>query len=119
MEGVEILAAQEVATAFGFCWPGFVLLVITGIIFGLILYFGADSLPASIFVFVFALAAAFFTGFFGDGEPIEYETQYKVIISDEISMNDFLKRYEIVDQEGKIYTVRERDTIEDGKWHIG
>ena len=39
--------------------------------------------------------------------PVEYETQYKVTISDEVSMNDFLAKYEIVDQEGKIYIVRE------------
>jgi hypothetical protein len=41
--------------------------------------------------------------------PDEYETQYKVTISDEVFMNDFLDRYEIIDQEGKIYTVRERN----------
>lgn len=39
--------------------------------------------------------------------PKEYETRYKVIISDEVSMNDFTTRYKIIDQEGKIYTVRE------------
>jgi len=41
--------------------------------------------------------------------PIAYETQYKVTISDEVLMNDFLEKYEIIDQEGKIYTVRERE----------
>lgn len=51
-------------------------------------------------------------GFAKNQMPAEYETQYKVTISDEVSMNDFLARYEIIDQEGKIYTVRE---IEDGK----
>lgn len=44
--------------------------------------------------------------------PLEYETHYKVTISDEVSMNEFLSKYEIIDQEGKIYTVRE---IEDGE----
>lgn len=38
---------------------------------------------------------------------IDY-VEYKVIISDEVSMNEFLDKYEIIDQEGKIYTVRER-----------
>lgn len=46
--------------------------------------------------------------------PIEYETRYKITISDEVSMNDFLERYEILDQEGKIYTVREVG-VEDGE----
>ena len=39
--------------------------------------------------------------------PSECETQYKVIISDEVQMNDFISRYEIISTEGKIYTVRE------------
>ena len=113
MTGVEILATQEVATAFGFCWAGFICLTIVGLFGGAFLYLGHESIPASLFIFVFALAAALFVGFQTDGIPTEYETHYKVIISDEVSMNEFLERYEIMDQEGKIYTVRERDGIED------
>lgn len=109
MTGVEILATQEVATAFGFCWPGFIIPLIIAVIFGCLIYFGEDNIQASIVVFIFAISAAFFTGFVADGAPIEYETQYKVTISDEVSMNDFLDKYEIVSQEGKIYTVRERN----------
>ena len=41
-----------------------------------------------------------------------YGTEYKVTISDEVSMNEFLEKYEIINQEGKIYTVRERETEE-------
>jgi hypothetical protein len=56
------------------------------------------------------ISGVFFGGVvgFGDGIPTEHETHYKVIISDEVSMNEFLERYEIIEQEGKIYTVRER-----------
>lgn len=46
---------------------------------------------------------------FAIGKTTEYETRYKVTISDEVSMNEFLEHYEIIDQEGKIYTVRERE----------
>jgi hypothetical protein len=41
-----------------------------------------------------------------------YGEEYKVTISDEVSMNEFLEKYEIIDQEGKIYTVREREIEE-------
>ena len=37
------------------------------------------------------------------------ETHYKVTIDDSVSMNEFLDKYEIIDQEGKIYTVKERE----------
>lgn len=43
-----------------------------------------------------------------DSDEIDY-IEYKVTISDEVSMNEFLDYYEILDQEGKIYTVKERD----------
>lgn len=36
-------------------------------------------------------------------------TEYKVTIDDSVSMNEFLDKYEILDQEGKIYTVKERE----------
>ena len=35
--------------------------------------------------------------------------EYKVTIDDSVSMNEFLEKYEILDQEGKIYTVKERE----------
>lgn len=37
------------------------------------------------------------------------DTKYKVTIDDSVSMNEFLDKYEILDQEGKIYTVKERE----------
>ena len=40
--------------------------------------------------------------------PVEYETHYKVTIDDSVSMSEFMDKYEILDQEGKIYTVREK-----------
>ena len=35
--------------------------------------------------------------------------EYKVTIDDSVSMNEFLDKYEIIDQEGKIYIVKERE----------
>ena len=39
----------------------------------------------------------------------EYETVYDIIIGDEVSFNDFNEHYEIIDQNGNIYTVREKN----------
>lgn len=38
----------------------------------------------------------------------EYETHYQVIVDNSVSMNEFQNKYEIIEVEGKIYTVRER-----------
>lgn len=115
MTGVEILATQEVATAFVFSWENFWIVmgmaIGVGLIFGILVSVAEDCwwnllivLPTAVFGVIFGLIVGF-----GDGVPTEYKTEYKVIISDEVPMNDFLDRYEIISQEGKIYTVRERD----------
>ena len=41
-------------------------------------------------------------------DSIKY-IQYKVTIDETVSMVKFMDKYEIIDQEGKIYTVRERE----------
>lgn len=87
MTGVEILATQEVATAFTFNSTSFCIVLGIFIVGGFLLGAVAGIVECDC--------------------PSEYETQYKVTISDEVSMNEFLERYEIIDQEGKIYTVRE------------
>lgn len=37
--------------------------------------------------------------------------QYKVIINDNINFNEFVSQYEIIHQEGEIYTVKEKGDI--------
>ena len=114
MTGVEILATQEVATAFAFNWPICICLTILITIVFTFIGFLAD-IDNCCLGWVIGLCAGLIIGSvigmnFAErgGTPTEYETQYKVTISDEVQMNDFLERYEIVSQEGKIYTVREK-----------
>lgn len=38
----------------------------------------------------------------------KYETHYQVTVDDLVSMNEFQNKYEIIEVEGKIYTVKER-----------
>ena len=41
--------------------------------------------------------------------PQEPQTLYEVTISDEVSFKDFTSKYEIIEQRGKIYIVKERE----------
>ena len=117
MNGVEILATEQVATAFGFGWAlFFVFGVLFSILLGAIAWCLAEEsnfskLGTRVFICVcitIGLAIAAFIGKVSEtGAPTEFETHYKVTISDEVSMNEFLERYEIVDQDGKIFIVRE------------
>jgi predicted ABC-type sugar transport system permease subunit len=115
MTGVEILATEEVVIATAFNWVAFCLSIcfflgVAGIVSVFVLYNpDTETVVLSLAlglvfgVLIGALCAI------NSASPTEYETQYKVTISDEVSMNEFLEHYEIIDQEGKIFTVREKE----------
>ena len=117
MTGIEVLVAQEVATKFTFNWSAF--WITFGIIFGIALFVGiitsflSDDWSNSLCgVFAGIIIGLFFGAMVGDvmlHTPTAYETQYKVTVSDEVPINEFLEKYEIIEQEGKIYTIRERN----------
>lgn len=116
MSGVEILSSTEVVieTAFSWssCFTAFFTVLVISLILGLLFSVSVDceiaGLCAGLVVGIFL--GSLFGGLAGVflGEPVAYETQYKVIIDDSVSMNEFLYNYEIINTEGKIYTVRAR-----------
>lgn len=117
MSGVEILATEQVATAFGFGWNafwigGFLIGVLLALVFWCIAEnscLGTGGIIATVIIgFVIGLGVfGTIIGAATNGTPTAYETHYKVTVSDEVPMNEFLERYEIVDQDGKIFIVRE------------
>ena len=115
IDGVEILAMEEVTVGFGFHWELFWLVFVAAmVIMSLIVGIGCFSDVGGWSFLLALIAGIVFGSLFGvlvarNSLPTEYETQYKVIISDEVQMNDFLSKYEIINTEGKIYTVRERN----------
>lgn len=54
-------------------------------------------------------AFAFFCGVIVFTAPKKEIVQYKVTIDETVSLVEFHKKYEIIDQEGKIYTIQERE----------
>ena len=120
MTGVEILATEEVAVAFGFSWPGFwmafILFAITSSVIGffaLLREYRDEIVSNAVVSILCGILCGVFFGLLCSNifypNPTEYETQYKVTIDDSVSMNDFNEKYEIVDQDGRIYTVREKE----------
>ena len=116
MSGVEILTSNEVVVELLLNWKAFVIAFVTILAFSIFVGFilsivkDVDWIALKIEIIVGALLGSFFGTVFGFelGIPVAYETQYKVTISDEVQTNSFLEKYEIVNQEGKIYTVREK-----------
>lgn len=108
MDGVTILNT----TTTGRNWFAIILLAVYGIIFTvftilIIVDIVSDGRFNSAVIFNIGIAIISF------GLSIAYynkpsQTTYKVTIDDSVSFNDFYERYNIIRQDGKIYTVEER-----------
>ena len=111
MNGVEILSSEIIYNTILPEWCialGFILG--TGFIVATIFTFidGYDILGCICLVMVIAsITVACLSGTLSKTDISH--TEYKVTIDDSVSMNEFLDKYEILDQEGKIYTVKEKE----------
>ena len=117
MNGVEILSSVQVASEFAFNWMWF--WTVFGIILSICMIMGIYNVVSDecewwliIVCLIIGVVVGAITGSaigIVTKTPTAYETHYKVTIDDSVSMNEFLDKYEILDQEGKIYTVKERE----------
>jgi hypothetical protein len=111
MAGVEILASEPIYNA---ALPDFVVFLglfcmLTCGVLAILFYCDFEPMAGTICAIIAIMGAiTFFYGMFGGSTNVDY-IEYKVTIDDSVSMNDFLDKYEILDQEGKIYTVKERE----------
>lgn len=115
MNGVEILSTTQVVTGtthnFTAAWIVAGIIMIICIAAGIFWAYAENNagcvaiclLPGIVFA-----AMGFGITIAGTASPAGYETHYKVTISDSVSMLEFDSKYEVLDQEGRIYTVRER-----------
>lgn len=115
MTGVEILAMEEVITEYAFNWKAYLICLAVAIAFfgfiGLATGVPDKALEGTLIGIGVGLVVGALIGQIPAWTmlPKEYETRYKVTITDEVKMSDFISKYEIIEQEGKIYTVRERN----------
>jgi MFS family permease len=118
MTGVEILAMEEVVVGTAFNWLAFWItlgiLAGVGLLVGFLSSFSGWGFEWNRFIqiwilfLILGILSGVLAGFLA-ATPAKTETHYKALISYEVSMNEFLEQYEIVDQEGKIYTIKERE----------
>lgn len=117
MEGIEILKTIEITTIQSWIVYGFVISIGIAIVSAIILHYSEDdSIPsfiACITVTIAAVALVFFmmAMIIAPEKPIG---KYKQIVrvSDDISLNEFYEKYEILSKEEytNVYTVKERIT---------
>ena len=105
MEGVTILSSFQVATDYNISivWALIIwtaIIVICGVVCEIWFDFGGFGIVLGFLAGLLILGAII--------QPVNYETRYKVIIDDSISMIEFYEKYEVIEQEGLIFTVKER-----------
>ena len=111
MTGVEILSSEAI---YNTILPEWCLIV--GMVLGTVSLLVSILLVADyyhivgIIAVVFAVVCFVFAtlGVVSNQNSINH-IEYKVTIDDSVSMNEFMEKYEILDQEGKIYIVKERE----------
>lgn len=109
MDGVTILNSYETlanaSSVFLYFFWGFIFTVLALILLWLFIVDNYSSMSTAISaIIVGALAVIFFCNI----PEKNYEIRYQVTIDDSVSMNEFQSKYEIIEIEGKIYTIRER-----------
>lgn len=129
MDGVVILESFEVATAWaesfslGSAIIAGVFMGLCGVITGLVIVgiiAGVKNLTRKSFnkllittlstLGVIGLSIGLLKGgyWLPDKTPTEYETQYKIALESNVNYKEFTDKYEIIDFENDVYTVREK-----------
>lgn len=128
MNGITVLSVGEYTQTIGGVWTiGVVLLlvfVILTLILGAMAFFASDT--AGCFVGLFArFIGGCFVGLFAcfiggcmiassiqESGPQISIPQYKVIVSDSVPYNEFVEKYKVLDIEGEIYTIIDKEEYE-------
>lgn len=105
MEGLEILSVSDTMPA----GIGIILGILCFVVIALSIYLLADSIAEDSGVGVITSLVFIGIGMFLSGvvasEIFCPTPTYKVLVDDSVSMNEFYDKYEILNVEGKIYTI--------------
>jgi hypothetical protein len=112
LEGIEILSKTEIMytpgiTLFLFA-ISFIALIITGFVTTLSICEN-NRRNSTIFASLCGLSLIILFALLGFIDKPTGKYEYKVTIDDSVSMNEFNERYEIIEVEGKIYTIKEKE----------
>lgn len=120
MNGITVLSVGEYTQTIGRVWTiGAVLPLVFGIltlILGAMAFFASDT-TTGCFVGLFAgfiggcMIASSIQEYKNSGPQISIP-QYKVIVSDSVPYNEFVEKYNVLDIEGKIYTIIDKEEYE-------
>lgn len=111
MTGVEILSSQPIYNIYLPGWWAAIAFGFFAIALILILCLGDDypivSLLLVVIIGIVVLATVLYLSSIDNKNDINY-WEHKVIIDDSVSMTEFMKKYEPIEQDGKIWIIKEK-----------
>lgn len=112
MEGIILLNEITVYnTSWGFSLEGFIL-SIAALIFAILMVvcISFDYENLAYILFTFALfCVAIGAWLFSEAEKTPVSTQYEVYLTEDVNIEDFAQKYNIIKQDGVIFTIEEKE----------
>lgn len=114
MEGITILKVYDFIVDYvpGWSWLGFfvALLFLIAVIASVVYMVNTKDHSILAFLVILILTGSLMSGVvFATAEPV-YEKRQDIYIHGDINMDEFTSRYEIVEQDGLVFTVIEKGT---------
>jgi hypothetical protein len=111
--GIEILSVETIDDSAFFIFLGILSMCIMALSLGFVVsaFLERDYGAAIALTLLAILALILATSAFVEASEAP-RTYYKVTIDDSVSMDEFMKKYEIIQTDGKIYTIIEKDEAE-------
>lgn len=116
IEGIQIISSHVVSRP---TILGLVVISFASLIFATIVYFiitdifnVSEKFSSLLCTLLFILGVSFLNLTIQNSKiPMlaTYETEYKVLISDNVSFNEFQKKYKLINKDGKVYTIIKKD----------
>lgn len=113
MDGVTILTTYKVGLLTGYGYLGIVFTFVCIVVLSAMLINNTRSSSIESFisaVFVIVSVIGMITATIA---LIDTHTEYKITADDSVSLNELISRYEIISQDGKLFTVRELNKDDD------
>lgn len=115
IDGIEILSQEIITESTGLGLKIFFIGSVISLVLGILLSVFYFEDPTGIAIGLLGLCLCLAVGVITDNAyqiPTD-RYEYKVIIDDNVGLLEFYERYKIIDQEGKIFTIREKEDVDD------
>ncbi len=111
LDGITLLDAgtKIVSWTWGWSWAGFIITIFAILCIVISILCAADG-TGGYLVFIAGMFLGLLSLFiFAHAKPAKIIPTYMVLIDDSVSMVEFYDKYEVLEIQGKIYTITERE----------